>query len=774
MTARTSRGAGRTALACLASVCLVAVFPAGPGRAGAPAAPGDDPDDVTVPPASIVILVDESGSLGDDGVRAEQEASAVIAQSELATDSQVSVVGFGGKTGLRGQTAVEVVCRPTTVRSATDREYLARCVSALRRRSIQEGPATDFAAAVTQGLSLLSTAPADHRKIIFLLTDGRLDVKADPAYGGTPEARDAAGRAQLNRQLATADQRGVQVWPLGFGSNPDQAALEDYARRGSKRTCGPGYPAPRARLVDGPAAVVDSLTEAFRSSQCLGGSVTPKKSLLPGETTSLTVDVPVIATDGAIAVLKRDPRVSITYLDPADQVVPKSGSLGDARFQVSGEGSPVEVLRIVNPPPGTWTVRLTSPPDLPEQTVAAQVLWQGAVRSSITLDPPTPRPGAVATVRITLVTRRDVIRDPAALRGLKIRAVLTGDGFTPVEVPVTADDQDVGSFVGQLTMPVAARGQFRAVGIVAGVGIATDQRPYDGRVSIVDPATQVTAQVRVDPALTPPGGELPGTLLATNGTGAAIRLRLTATGGDPGTVVSIEPPTVDLPASGDRQVGFRILVDPVSSDGPALVRVQVVDDKDTELRYAEREILLDIGTPVPFWKRWPFWLAVGAAVLLVLVILVLAYRRHRAARSVAGLTLTLLRDAEQRNHLSAPAGSGDRFRFVIRDEDTPHPRLDAAGAGDRPYVARRAGAQVDLEFPAGGGLRLRPGEPQSLPNGLELAVRDDRPPRRVRRAAPSGRGRPAPAAPESPGADDLDPTSVPSGTDAEWIDDDLL
>src|SRR6185503_13862813 len=106
-------------------------------------------------------------------------------------------------------------------------------------------------------------------------------------------------------------------------------------------------------------------------------------------------------TDGSIAVNKVNSAIRVGYRDPDGQQVPKSGQAGDSRFQVSGEGSQVEVLRIRNPKPGRWHVLLTAPPDLAEQTVNAIVIWQGAVRSTVTLNPPSPRPGEVAGVELT-------------------------------------------------------------------------------------------------------------------------------------------------------------------------------------------------------------------------------------------------------------------------------------------------------------------------------------------------------------------------------------
>src|SRR5215207_4835903 len=94
-----------------------------PLPAGSPAPSGP----IAPKPVSIVLLVDESGSLRDDGVAAEREAAAIIAQAEMSADSQVTVIGFGGGTGLPGQAAVATRCQPTRVETGQDRDYLSRC-----------------------------------------------------------------------------------------------------------------------------------------------------------------------------------------------------------------------------------------------------------------------------------------------------------------------------------------------------------------------------------------------------------------------------------------------------------------------------------------------------------------------------------------------------------------------------------------------------------------------------------------------------------------------
>src|SRR5690349_24579969 len=122
----------------------------------------------------VVVLVDESGSLSDTDVVKEKEAARTIAFSVLAPQSQVSVIGFGSADGA-GQSPVDVVCKPTVLDDQQSRDTLGKCVESLHRRAENEGNDTDHAAALKQALSIARSGGPE-RKVVFLLTDGKLDV----------------------------------------------------------------------------------------------------------------------------------------------------------------------------------------------------------------------------------------------------------------------------------------------------------------------------------------------------------------------------------------------------------------------------------------------------------------------------------------------------------------------------------------------------------------------------------------------------------------------
>src|SRR5205085_4738949 len=175
----------------------------------------------------------------------EKQTAGTIVQTMLNQNSRVTVVGFGGVNNVvPNQTPVDVVCQPT-IASAANLDSLASCVSKLHRRSETEGNDTDYAAALGQAMSYFSPgttagqqSPAGSIKVILMMTDGGVDVHRNTQqYGGGW----LAGEQQVvSQKLAAARQEGVQVWPLGFGTDitrGDSSYLGQLARGGAQTSC---------------------------------------------------------------------------------------------------------------------------------------------------------------------------------------------------------------------------------------------------------------------------------------------------------------------------------------------------------------------------------------------------------------------------------------------------------------------------------------------------------------------------------------------------------
>lgn len=318
-------------------------------------------------PANIVVLVDESGSISPQDMLREREAATLIANAELSPKSVVSVVGFASSAV--GSPAVEMVCPPTILAGAAEREDLARCIGALHKRSRTEGDETDHVAALRQALSVLRSA--DGVKLVFLLTDGKLDVSDSPEWGDTAQNRNAAARAALIQTLAEAKDHGVQIWPIGFGQ-VDGPALNELAGGGYQQTCGPTSAPPSPTFVATSADIAAALLRAFASARCADvGAV--DSELESGTKQEVRVIIPPGVTNVSIIVDKGGSWVRADFVDPDGRAVPRSGSELSGAYQVSETGESRLVLRISSAAPGTWKVRFTSPAGAPTAKISTTV-----------------------------------------------------------------------------------------------------------------------------------------------------------------------------------------------------------------------------------------------------------------------------------------------------------------------------------------------------------------------------------------------------------------
>lgn len=726
---------------------------AGALRAARSAAePSDGPE-----PIDFAVVVDQSKSLADKDLARETEAAALLSQGEISERSRAAVIGFGSSEK-PGQSPVREVC-PLIVADAAGRERLSDCVQLLGRRDEKRmGPGTDFPAAIRQAVTRL-TQGGDQAgaktpavpKVVFLLTDGKLDVADSPEYGTDRDSRQANGQRRLTEELARARAAGVQIWPLGFGSAIDRSALTAMADGGYRGACSevPGS-APRMRVVGTSAEIDTALQETFAAARCAriahGTAGKPPADL--------TVTIPPIATDGSLTVSKHDPKVRVTYYDPAGRKVPARGEFDGSLFEVSGQDGPVEALRVKNPLPGRWRVHIEAPEGHRDREVAVRAIWQGRLRSDVTLDPASPRAGEEVTVQARMQTRRGVvISDPRQLAGLAVTAEMSGAGFRPVTFRLADDgrapDRKAGDvrFTGRLTVPAGATGELKFVTRMAAPGITSDLRPLYARVA--EGPRPVIAGLAVDQATVYPGGTVRGTLDVTNEDSAPHTLRLALKDVTPGAELALAPTTVTAPPGGSTRVPFTVTVGGSTPLGELGGQVTVVDtDGDVALDsdYLDARVV----APPTWWDRWWKEVAGGAGVLLLLAAFAgirLAARRRR--RDLTGLTLEL--GHEGRNLYSLPIRRGQSpggvFAFTVDEPYGAPPTLRRirGGTTSASHVLRRTGGGDLLLRPRGGPqVPVRTGEPIAL-GDHELVVRGGHAePRRTRdlpRSRRSGRPR---------------------------------
>lgn len=646
-------------------------------------------------PVRVVILVDESGSLAPEDVKQERDAAAILATGELSPESEVAVIGFGSANG-PGQKALDTVCPLAKVTDA-QREHLTTCVGDLRRRESDEGNDTDYVSAIEQALALMAqqTDGLERSGIIFLLTDGVLDVANSTRYGRVAGDRTRRAQQELDEQLLPrARNAGVQIWPLGFGQ-VDSGALEAIATGGFQTGCSDRPESkPTATTVESSSDVVRSLFRAFAGARCAAVTDPVIERLESGSSTDLFIRIPEITTDGTIQVIKGDPRVRVSFFGPDKAEVPKNGKLGESTFEGVGESANVESLRIGLPQSGEWRVHVEAGPEVPASEVSAIALWQGALSTDIVLEPPSPQAGQKVVLRSRILTRSGQISDPEALRGLNVTATLTGDGFQPVTGIVLRDDgtdPDVtaadGSFAATVDVPPAASGALEFTAVASATGVASDSRPYPTSVATGTPP--IIAKLDPDPATVAPGEAATVKVILESAVTEPVRVGLKLEA-DKGSAMTVDPGFIDVPGSGRIERDVRVVIAPNSSEGRATGRLSVTSPEGAV--YGSAHVSIPVAEPPGLLARYWWALVIVLALLVLAAVYVLVrVRADREARKVSGLTLLLWEGDESRGRLQASAEGGPVFPFSVKENGTDPAALARPSGTDRVYEARRAG-----------------------------------------------------------------------------------
>lgn len=730
------KGRARRAALCVLGATAVLISLSAPGGQPTGVLPVAD-SEPAFPAVNYAVAVDESASLADADMAAEKAAATRIALGDVSASSQVTVFGFAAAEG-DGQRAVDPVC-PRTTLDAAGRETIGACVGKLRKRKDGEGTGTDIPSAIRQGTHELTTGtdPSAPR-VLFLLTDGIMEVEDSPKYG-EPSKRKAEGERQLTLALKDAAEQGVQIWPLGFGPKPDQRQLAQIAAGGYQEGCVQLPSAkPRAAKVSGAKDVGTRLEQIFAAAHCMRHVEGPSQK--PPAT--LEIGISPLATVGSIVVDKGDPEVRITYFDPAGHKVPTSGTYRESSFELAGGTGTVEALKIVDPLPGVWKVKAEAPEGHRSIPVAVSVLWQGELRGAINMDPPSPQAGERVTVTMRLQTREGYqIKDPRDYEGLRVRSELTGDGFTPLGLKLTDDGKGKdekasdGSFTGTAEIPASATGALKVSATLTAAGLSADTRSEDGQVA---PGTlPVTTALDLPAADTHPGRRVTGTLAVHNTSDAPHTLRLSVTDLKAGLLM-VAPARLTLKPgeSGTRKVTLQVAPadvfgDALTDDGlPLAGNVTVVDTTDGNLTLVQEPLSVKV-TPEPgFWEElWAryWWAFLAAAVLIVLIVVAVCAGLHlrNARRNPYGLELRLVDEHGEFLPGKHIAGRGYKqwYAFDIVEVHIS-PRIERSANGLY-AVQRNPNGGAVLRKRHGGRSPLTTGGPVELSAGLSLALGED-------------------------------------------------
>ncbi|WP_405734788.1 VWA domain-containing protein [Streptomyces sp. NBC_01537] len=614
-------------------------------------------------PIDFAVAVDASPSVSADALQEEKEATTLLTQGEISTDSRGMVLAFGGADE-SGNAAVDEAC-PLTRLDAAGRQDMGDCVRSLNREKI--GAGTDFPSVIRQTSNRLTKdSSRGTPKIMFLLTDGKLDVRDDPAYGPDPSRRQANGEKALTDALEKARSGGVQVWPLGFGKAVEKKALNAMTSGGYQHACA-GLPeaAPHARTVNSSADVDTALLQTFAGARC--AHLTEGTSRRPSG--DLHVTLPSIATSAAIIVIKRDPTVSVNYSDPQGTNIPRN--------QVSGLQNTVAGLQVRQPPaPGNWTAHITAPPGHRDQTATVGAIWQGVVQSYFDVQRSAKR-GERVPVHVQLQNQQGVpVTNLPQAYGGQVSVRLTGQSISPrlSHLGDTGRDPDSksgdGQFSGYVNIPSSAKGTLNITSTVIAPGITGDSRPATIVIGLPSPLTAAGA---LDQQTVRPGGTVSGTVRTTNIDSKPHELRLILQDSNKAVPTQISPVTVSVPAGSSQEFHkFKISIsDRAPEDQMVGGQVIVIDSTDGNKKLAT--VFVDtevIGPPPP--PPWALIAALcGAGILLVLF----SWDRYRRWINPAGLQLALYdKDEEKVLSTSQPVQHGRKgpyFFSIIGDKIKP-------------------------------------------------------------------------------------------------------
>ncbi len=575
-------------------------------------------------PITGVVLVDESGSLSRQAIASERDAAAALVSSDLSTKSKFLVAGFGSANG-PGQNAVTPYCDFITTANRAARERLVSCADHVRVRSAQDGNDTDHAKAIQFALEALHGETVGS-PVIFLMTDGILDVRNSPSYGSVRNRRNGEGRRILRDELLPlARTRGVQIWPLGFGSAVSKPSLAGFAAGGagvSAHCPGSAASRPHATIVSTTAEVLHTLVAVLGAARCAQVGPAQNGVLDRGGTRELTVDIPPIATDGAITVVKSDPTFRVDFFSPRGDAAPDSGSVDGQTFARSGVAGRVETLQITDPLPGRWKVKITDVRGRARHSpISAFVLWEGSLQASLLVSPVLPVPGRRLELEVHVLSRGDGVLSGDALKGVTATASLSGSFDDDLPVDLTLDH---GVFRGHADIPTGATGAIHVAARVRGRGVASDVRTFDATIQTTN-FLSATFDFE-SPSDVHPGAVLHGTVTTENQ--GPRRSGILALGEHSSNALLTVNGAIGAIPTGTKRFPFTVHVSRETPRGSLYATLYLTADGRN--RVAATALDTDV-VPIPgFWSH--HWKLISLSALLLLLLATVLILRIRAAR----------------------------------------------------------------------------------------------------------------------------------------------
>ena len=192
--------------------------------AGRPADSGSGLANVAV--LDVVVLVDESGSETPAKVADEKQTVGTIVQSMLNPASRVTVIGFGGVNHVApDQNPVDVACQPTIASGARTWATSRPASSKLHRRTEAGGQRHRLRRRARPGDELPQPEHHRHAAVPARCDQGHPDDdrrrrgRAPQHRSSTAPTGSSASRRRSTSSWPPRQADGVQVWPLGFGTD---------------------------------------------------------------------------------------------------------------------------------------------------------------------------------------------------------------------------------------------------------------------------------------------------------------------------------------------------------------------------------------------------------------------------------------------------------------------------------------------------------------------------------------------------------------------------
>lgn len=694
---------------------------------------GSSENGFSLAPVDMALLIDESGSLTEKDIRAEQAAALVLAQAIPASGSRIAIYGFGSRSGPTSSAYVRY-CDFTVVGSESGLAQLRVCAERVHKRTVSEGNDTDHVAVLDAAVSdLASLGKKDTAAVplIVLLTDGKFDVPNSENYGNTPVQRLAEAERQLYEEvLPNAKRKGIPVWTVGFGS-PDRKALLKMAQAGGGPVLKCSKRASEQSLVFTEIRDISTAFVRILAEVTCGVFIEPVSTAGAGEA---SVNIPSVATDGVIIVQKEDPTLNVEFVDPKGTLlVDIAGTVNGQKYTREGRGGNVETLRVIDPLPGKWKVQLSGNGASGSRTSA---IWQGVVRAIPTVTPSNPVPGQYALIRASLRNRTSVIqrslRDEATFD-----AALSGPEFSDVPIELLDDGKagvdekpNDGIYSGAFRVPSSCVTQAEVTLTVRVIGSAPDTRTspiscrLESRAQFGTSNLAFSSRYRIRPGATI-GGKY-----EANSVRERYTVLFSVETDPPGTAVEILTPEFEVvPGNSQHTVEFRI-----PSEAKPGYYLFVAKTATGLVPGPATQISLQIlgEPPRPPWVYAALLLALVAFGVLLLMV-GLRRRAERARRNLKGWSVVVSDDsAATRKPEPAEtyhvASNCDSIRLLSTRLGVKPTTSAAEDADDALVFVVKVGLGQSARIEARGKtFECSVNQPTLLPNGKYVLIAPPRP-----------------------------------------------